>query len=205
MSEPGRVTAIVLAAGMARRFRSQKLLAPFGDRPLLQHVLDAVAEVPFAQVVVVLGSDADTLRLRMAWRDERQVLNPDPRRGLSSSLQIGLLAADPTLDGAVILLGDEPLVSVDVIRRVLLAADGTRPIVAPRYATAGGRFGHPVFLASKVWPRALSLDGDEGMGPLIRTRPDLVRTVEVLGDNPDVDVPSDLAVLQPPRRPAAPG
>ncbi len=35
--------------------------------------------------------------------------------------------------------------------------------------------------------------GDRGLGPLLEARPDLVRWLEVDGDNPDIDTPDDLA------------
>ena len=49
------VSAVVLAAGSATRFGSVKLLAPLNGRPLLQHVLDALADAGLNDVVVVLG------------------------------------------------------------------------------------------------------------------------------------------------------
>ena len=83
---------LVLAAGAASRFGGGKLLATIGGRPMLQHVLDALAEAGVGEVVVVLGDDADAIEGAIAWRDERRVVNPDPARGLASSLQVGFEA-----------------------------------------------------------------------------------------------------------------
>ena len=53
------VAAVVLAAGAGSRFGGGKLLASLDGRPVLQHVLDRVAEAGLGDVVVVLGDDAD--------------------------------------------------------------------------------------------------------------------------------------------------
>ena len=65
--------------------------------------------------------------------------------------------------------------------------------MAPRYAASGTL--NPVLLDRAVWPLAMTLEGDRGMGPFIHAEPDRVLTVEVAGDNPDVDTPADLARL----------
>jgi CTP:molybdopterin cytidylyltransferase MocA len=57
----GTTTAIVLAAGAGSRFGGGKLTATFAGKPLLQHVLDRVAEAGVGETVVVLGSDAEAI------------------------------------------------------------------------------------------------------------------------------------------------
>ena len=73
---------LVLAAGAGSRFGGGKLLAPIGGRPVLQHVLDALATAGVGEVVVVLGRDAEAVEAAIAWRGERRVVNPEPERGL---------------------------------------------------------------------------------------------------------------------------
>ena len=38
--------------------------------------------------IVVLGTDATRVEAAVGWRDERRIVNPDPARGLSSSLHL---------------------------------------------------------------------------------------------------------------------
>ena len=184
-----------MAAGNSRRFGSAKLLAPLDGRPLLQHVLDLAAEARLDPVVVVLGADAPALRRACSWRDEVLVMNPDPDAGLSGSVRLGLAQlAFSEVQRAVVLLGDQPRLSAKQLRMILAApADEARPIVVPRY---GGVPGNPVLLERAVWPMASGLTGDAGMSQLIRSRSALVRYLDVAGDNPDVDTPADLDVLE---------
>ena len=122
----------------------------------------------------------------------------NPELGLASSLHVGLEAvaglSDPDVSAALIVLGDQPRLRPDVIEALVDAwREGSRPIVAPRYAESGTL--NPVLLAREAWPTAIATTGDRGMGPLIHASPDLVTFVPVAGDNPDVDTRADLERL----------
>ena len=186
------VAAVVLAAGAGSRFGGGKLLASLDGRPVLQHVLDRVADAGLGDVVVVLGDDASAIEEAIDWRRERRVRNPDPGRGLSSSVRIGIDALGEGVDGALIVLGDQPMVSVETIRALLDAApDGARPIVVPVYAGDGGR--NPVLVGRDAFALIGEVTGDRGLGPVIAAHPELVQEVPVdVPSNPDIDTRVDL-------------
>lgn len=193
------VVALVLAAGASSRFGSPKLLAGLRGRPVLQHTLDAVAAAGLDDVVVVLGADAEAIERAIAWRAERRVVNPRPADGLSSSLRVGLDAAVevPGADAVLVVLGDQPALRPDVVRRVVAAAStpqaaGAR-FIRPRYPSDPAP--NPVLVRRSAWALAAGVDGDRGLGPLLAIRPELVVEVAVEGSNPDVDTPADLAAV----------
>ena len=190
-----RVAGLVLAAGLSSRFGRPKPLAVVGGRPLLQHVLDAVAATPLDPVLVVLGHAADEIEAAIEWRDEVRLRNPDPARGLASSLHVGLDdlgAVLPRLDGAVVVLGDQPRTQATVVAALVGAAERSdRLLVAPRYAGGGGI--NPVLVRHEAFDLVDRVTGDRGFGPFIATDLDLVEWVDVEGSNPDVDTPADLA------------
>ena len=186
------VSAVVLAAGAASRFGGVKLLAELGGRPVLQHVLDAVGAQGFAEIVVVLGDDAEAIERAIAWRGERRVRNPDPGRGLSSSLSVGLDSISPTATAALIVLGDQPGLRADTVGALLAQPDDpTRPVVVPRYDDDAAR--NPVLIGRPAFGLAVEANGDRGLGPVLAAHPELVMEVPVTGSNPDVDTPADLA------------
>ena len=193
------VVALVLAAGASSRFGSPKLIAPLGGRPVLQHALDALAAAGVADVVVVLGTDADHIERAIGWRGERRVVNPRPEDGLSSSLRVGLDAAAevPGTDAVLVLLGDQPAVQPAVIRGVIAAAAAPGAehalFIRPRYPADPAP--NPVLVRRSAWALAAGLDGDRGLGTLLAARRELVHEVRVEGANPDVDTPADLAAV----------
>lgn len=197
-----RVAALVLAAGAGSRFGGGKLLATLAGRPVLQHVLDLVAVAGIEEVLVVLGDDVATVEGAIRWRRERRVVNPNPAAGLASSVRVGFGALEEAdaplpgtaIDAALIFLGDQPLVRLDVVRSLIGVAEASGSgVVVPRYADDPGR--NPILVARSAWWLAGEAVGDSGLGPVLGAHPELVTEVPVLGDNPDVDTNDDLARL----------
>lgn len=195
-----RVAAIVLAAGSGSRFGGGKLLARLDGRPILQHVLDTLAEAGIREVVVVLGDDAAGIEAVIAWRAERRLVNPHPSRGLAGSLQIGMrgaaAGADAGADTAAVLvaLGDQPRLSAGTIRALVHATPPPgRFVVVPVYREERGR--NPVLLQRPAFGLVDEARGDRGLGPVLAAHPDLVHEVPIDGDNPDVDTRADLEFL----------
>jgi molybdenum cofactor cytidylyltransferase len=186
------VTAgLILAAGLGTRFGGRKMLAVVRGRPMLQWVLDLADEAQLEPVVVVLGQDADDIEAALDWRHELLLRNPDPSRGISSSVMLGLEALTGSADRVLVSLGDQPFLSVSQVNAITAAeADPARPIVVPRYSN--GQIGNPVLLEHAAWQYAAALEGDRGMSQLFERHPELVRHVDVEGDNPDVDTSADL-------------
>lgn len=195
--------AIVLAAGAGKRFSEEpgaKLLEPIGGQPMLARVLDVVRAFGPAATIVVLGHGADRIERAIDWQDELRVRNHAAELGLASSLQVGidaLRALPDRFDGTFIVLGDQPNLRVDAMRRVAAAAasqrPGDRPIAAPVYEEVGPR--NPILLWRHAWGYVDDLEGDLGLAPFMRAHPDLVLEVPVSGRMPDVDRPADVAGL----------
>jgi molybdenum cofactor cytidylyltransferase len=190
-----RIRPLILAAGSAARFGGGKLSARIDGLPILQHVLEAARDPSLEAPVIVLGPD-DPHGIDLGGAAVTR--NPNPDRGLASSLRIGwgaAMAATMPLgasDAVLVLLGDQPLVRREVIR--ILAAqpgDPARPIVAPRYRGTSAR--NPIRIEAAAAALIAAVEGDRGLGPVLDAHPELVRWIDVDGDNPDVDTAADLA------------
>jgi molybdenum cofactor cytidylyltransferase len=210
-----RLAAVVLAGGRGQRFGAAKQLALLDGRPLVTHVTRVILAAGPALpargaimdgVIVVLGFHADeverVLADAIAGPDApavRTVRNPDPGRGIASSLQVGLAAIAPGVDAALVALGDQPRLTVGTIETLVegwVDATAAPPpsICVPRYARGGGP--NPVLVDRGAWPLAEALTGDTGLRPVIAAHPELVRVIGIPGSNPDVDTPDDLEALQ---------
>ena len=190
MSDDGAVGAVILAAGMSRRYGSPKQLASIDGRTLLEHAVAVVRGAglaPIAAVVPVwLGHPP-----AMAGDDLLWIRNPFPERGLSLSLRLGLGALEASVSAAVILLGDQPRVPASTLSGVL-AARGNRPVVA---AEAAGVLAPPALLERSQFQLVAELTGDIGLRGWLRSHADLVEAVPVGTHAPDVDTPEDLSRL----------
>jgi CTP:molybdopterin cytidylyltransferase MocA len=196
---PGaRTAAIVLAAGGARRFGAAKQLALLGGRPLLQHAVDAVLAVPALEdVVVVLGARGDAVAAGVDLGRARSVRCEHWARGMAASLQAGVAALDPGVGVALILLGDQPLVTAPVIEKVLAAARGQGDAFVAVRAAYDGVPGHPVALGPDLLTLVPKLRGDAGARDLLAARDVPLVEAGGLGDGTDVDTPDDLEAIAP--------
>jgi molybdenum cofactor cytidylyltransferase len=195
------VSAVVLAAGRATRMGRQKVLLDLGGRLLVQRVVDAALGSRVAETVVVVGCDADAVSESLRDLPVKIATNTDYELGMSTSLQAGIGTVSPGCDAVVILLGDQPLVSAEVIdllvdRFVQTGAWIVRPVV-------DGRPCHPVLLSASLFPEILDQRGDLGGRDIVQRH--LERQELVPLDAPwlqiDIDTPEEYeAALKADRR-----
>jgi molybdenum cofactor cytidylyltransferase len=187
------IAGVVLAAGAGRRFGAPKQLADLGGRPMLEWVLAALAAAPLDRVFVVLGAEAETIVTGVHFRGAEAVICEDWEAGLSASLRTGVACADAIgAESAVVVLGDQPLISPDSIAKTIAARGG----VAAVRANYGGKPGHPVLLERELFAKVGGLRGDAGARALLTGVP--VREVDCdgLGSPVDVDTPPELEGVQ---------
>jgi molybdenum cofactor cytidylyltransferase len=182
----GRVAAIVLAAGESRRFGSPKQLLPWGEKSLLEHVVDTVMGSSVKDTSVVLGYRAEQIGTLLRERPVRLVVNEDWKRGLSSSVRAGLQALPENYEACLFLLGDQPNITTELIDSMLNRYRRTlADIVAPSYR---GRRGNPVLFSRSLFPGLLTLEGDQGGREVIRRHQDQVEAIEVEKENIFLDI-----------------
>ncbi len=187
------VVGVVLAAGSATRMGRNKLLLDMGGQPLVQHVVEAASEGGCHHVVAVYAQD----EVRAAIGEgTTSVFNPDAASGQASSLRVGLAAVPEDMAGALILLGDQPLVGSRTVRAILRGwrREGSRPAVATRYGNSRD-WRPPVLVDRGLFAELMTLTGDAGARQLLDARPELVDTVVASGRDDDVDTPEDYAKI----------
>jgi molybdenum cofactor cytidylyltransferase len=155
------IAAIVLAAGRSARLGRPKQLLELDGRPLLQHVIDAVADSSVDEILVVLGHEADRIERSIVLpRRGRVVLNPSFGQGQSTSVRRGLDAVRGDATAAVFVVGDQPRITGRIIDRVVEAWRESSAPVARAYFN--GTPGHPVVVARSSWDAFKSPHGDAG-------------------------------------------
>lgn len=194
------VAALVLAAGGSSRLGRSKQLEPWGATTLLGQVVDQTRRYPVDEIWVVLGSDADTVLEKVDLSGCGVVENPEWEEGIASSLRVGLdaLLQASRVDAALIVIGDQPNVDRRVVARVVTAGEGSsRPVIIPKYRYT---WGNPVMVDRSLWPRLMSLEGDEGAQRLFKAHPEWVEEVWTDQLPPrDIDTEADVHELRPRR------
>jgi molybdenum cofactor cytidylyltransferase len=179
---------LVLGAGGSQRLGRPKQLLPYGDGTLLGHVVGVARACAFDQIVVAIGGSAEAVRASVDLSGADVVVNDAYGAGCSSSIAAALAAVDPRCDVLVLMLGDQPGVTADMVG-ALLAGRGDAPLAVCRYDD--GR-GHPIAFARSVFGSLAGLHGDKGVWRLLDARAGDVVEVGIAGPIPlDVDTPED--------------
>lgn len=187
------IVGLLLAAGGARRFGSQKLVAPLAGEPLVRHAARALIACTDSAIAVV-GNGAAIVESALNDLKIAVVQNPDWSTGLASSLRCGIAALPADAEAVVVMLGDQPQIDPAVIRAVIDTwRHSGRAIVAARYDEVQG---HPVLFAREVFDELLALEGDRGAKSVIERIADRLAYLDVAAPAPrDVDTPRDLNLL----------
>lgn len=188
MAKPPLIAAVVLAAGLSRRFGPGDKLAQIVEgKPLALHIAETLASMDFATRIAVCSTRSGTLPDALADLGFEIVVNPSPEAGQGSSLALAIKSAlAAKANGALVTLADMPFVSrrhLDaMIARWHLDLESIVASVAIPY------FGPPALFPSSRFAELTALSGDRGArhllanATLIPAGPDELR---------DFDVPAD--------------
>jgi molybdenum cofactor guanylyltransferase len=120
-----RILGCVYAGGKSSRFGSDKTMALFHDKPLLQHAIEKLE--PQCQQVVLLGG---TIRFDKITLPDQPVPDQGPLGGLCAALNF---AAEQLFHWVVTIPCDMPHLPGDIARALIMEAEATH---APACAAA---------------------------------------------------------------------
>lgn len=197
MTSLGEFAVVVLAAGCSARMGARnKLLEPFGGKPLLAHSLATIASLAPGQLIVVTGHEQQLVWELAVSYGAQPIHNPSYREGMGTSLACGVGAIGAKAQGVFIHLGDVPLASSATFIALASALGADRDRVHQVYAPIHeGRRGHPVLFRTELLPRLSKLSGDEGARRVIGAHSCAEVDVADPGIVADIDTVADLAAL----------
>jgi molybdenum cofactor cytidylyltransferase len=151
----GLIAGIILSGGASRRMGTPKALLLFQHETFLDRLIRVLSTV-CDPIVVVVGRHADQIRSGIErGRDVHFAENPDPDRGMLSSLQCGLAVVPDAAGAAMFLPVDHPNIQVSTIETLSTRFHSDRaPVTVPTYA---GEHGHPVCIARPLITELLAL------------------------------------------------
>jgi molybdenum cofactor cytidylyltransferase len=191
-----RIAALILAAGTSSRMGEAKQLLRLGESTLLGQVLENVRSSRVNEVVLVLGHAAEAIKEQINTENLRLVINESYQQGMGTSLRAGLAALPPGVDGALIVLADQPFVRAQTLDLLIdQYGRSNAQIVIPTYK---GFRGNPVLLDRSVFSEVMALTGDIGCRAIFGNHLEgIVKLpVEDIGILLDMDSKDDFELLR---------
>ncbi len=149
------IGAVVLAAGMSRRMGQPKMALPWGNTTVLGQVLSVLKQAALSEIVVVTGGNRETVEKLLIAHRVKTVFNEKYQNDhMLLSLQAGIRNLSKNISAAMVVLGDQPHLQLDVVRLLVDEYTESKPVLlAPSFQN---RRGHPWILDRKLWDDLLS-------------------------------------------------
>lgn len=189
------IWALLPAAGASRRLGKDKRLLPWRGQTLLEHSVSILRQAGFDHVMVVLEENSPCAQLA-GLDGVVQVINPQPERGMLSSVREGLNALPANVRAVGVQPADHPLIKVEAVRAVVAYFRAHQPLLLlPRFVD---RRGHPLIIHRDRFAAALACDDSVGLRQLVaRYADDLVQLpLPYAGLEQDLDDADDLRRLR---------
>jgi len=182
-----KLPGIVLAAGRGARFFAatgqNKLLVPVRGEPVIHRSLRAMLDASSVEpVLLVVGHERGRIREALGTLQGhpklRVIVNERWEEGLSTSLKVALDHLPPDAKGILVLPGDMPFMTSELVERVARRFLETGKVCFP---VLWGQKGHPTALPRGLFPKLQKLSGDRGALSIVRSQKD----AEILALSPE--------------------
>jgi molybdenum cofactor cytidylyltransferase len=149
------IAGIILSGGASRRMGTPKALLLIENETFLDRMIRLFAGV-CNPVIVVLGHNAEQIRCGIQRVPQATfVVNPDPERGMLSSLQCGLDALPAAAEAVMFTPVDHPGIQGATLEKLAAATrEGQASLIIP---THRGGHGHPVCIARALIAEIIAL------------------------------------------------
>lgn len=185
------IWAMILAAGESKRMGKPKLLLPYGEKTIIETIVENVVSSNVENTLVILGSDREKIEEKIKNFPVKIVYNRDFRSGMLSSVQCGFKAVPEETRAVLVVLGDQPKISADVINKLIDAYKSTgKGIVLPVYKKERG---HPVLIDVKYGEEVENLSPEVGLRGTVYNHPEDILEVDIETSSifQDIDDESD--------------
>ena len=186
-----KIGALVLAAGNSSRFGSNKLLFKINGKSVLERTLLALSGFKFWKTaVVVSNTDFDDI----LGNHVEKILNKQISLGIGKSIALGTIYLRKEVSGILILLADQPLLTLDDIKKMtdVFLGDPTKIVACSVY----GEIRNPIIFPSGCFDELIKLSGDRGARGLANSHIDNIVRVEVDSSHLlDIDSIQDVPII----------
>ncbi|WP_019467202.1 nucleotidyltransferase family protein [Dyella japonica] len=186
--------AVILAAGNASRYGALKQVIAIDGEPMVRRIARNALAAGLYPVVVVVGAESARVIECLADLDVHVVTNAGWASGMGSSLSTGtkaLIDQPVAMQSLMVLLADQPAISVDELERMLAAhAPFADRILACRHQ---GNLGPPCIFPLSYADELIAMSGPDGARALLDRHASHVDGFDLPSAFRDIDTPEDYA------------
>ena len=187
------IKKILLAAGESKRFGDKnKLSEIINGKPIINHILDTLFEIfDPSELIVIVGHEQNIIKNLIFNKDIKILENKDYRKGIGTSIALGMKNLNADIDGVMIIPADMPYInSKDLINleKKFIKLNCVK-VVMPEH---NYQIGNPVILPRNYFKTLKSLKDDFGARSLIRKK-DIITLKTGFGTIFDIDTKEELA------------
>ena len=186
-----KLAFIMLAAGNSRRFGSNKLMYEVDGVPMYQRTLrqlrKAAEKIPDSRIILVTQPQYSEIIDVVKGTGAEVLFNPQPERGIASSMQIGLESAKDA-DACMFTVADQPWLTAETIIALYDAFQSeNKGMACTRH---GEKTGNPCVFSEKYYKELMGITGDRGGKQVIKRHPEDVVYFKISDERElqDVDV-----------------
>jgi molybdenum cofactor cytidylyltransferase len=176
------IKAILLAAGQSKRMKSEnKLIKLYKNKPLINYSLNVLKKSKVNKIIIVLGHQHKEVK-KIIKKNKKIIFtyNKNYKKGMASSIKIGLKKISKNDKGFIIAQSDMPFVKQSDINKICRSINSKKFLVhALKYKN---RVGNPIGFDSSLIKKFKNIKGQFGakfMVKRLKNRTNFIKTKSI--------------------------
>ena len=176
------IKAILLAAGQSKRMKSEnKLIKLYKNKPLINYSLNVLKKSKVNKIIIVLGHQHKEVK-KIIKKNKKIIFtyNKNYKKGMASSIKIGLKKISKNDKGFIIAQSDMPFVKQSDINKICRSINSKKFLIhALKYKT---RVGNPIGFDSSLIKKFKNIKGQFGakfMVKRLKNRTNFIKTMSI--------------------------
>ena len=176
------IKAILLAAGQSKRMKSEnKLIKLYKNKPLINYSLNVLKKSKVNKIIIVLGHQHKEVK-KIIKKNKKIIFtyNKNYKKGMASSIKIGLKKISKNDKGFIVAQSDMPFVKQSDINKICRSINSKKFLIhALKYKN---RVGNPIGFDSSLIKKFKNIKGQFGakfMVKRLKNRTNFIKTMSI--------------------------